>query len=98
MFTFRRMPLMGPGGGGGGGGGGAGGVGGATGGATGVSGPSAGTGAVIAGEFGTAGGVGRARSSGGYNTSRKAAMGSAMPIRSLIDPILSYVQATRGQL
>jgi hypothetical protein len=80
------------GGGGGGGGGGAGGVG-----AGSVSAPSAGTGAVIAGEFGT-GGTGRSRTSGGYNTSRKAAMSSAMPIRSLIDPILSYVQATRGQL
>jgi hypothetical protein len=25
-------------------------------------------------------------------------MNGAMPIRSLIDPILSYVQATRGQM
>ena len=103
------MGAGGAGGGGGGGGAGAGGVGGGAVSAVNASTVSTGGGASIGG-----GGLivplaaaaptvvpepGRpARTTGGYNFARKAAMNSAMPIRSLIDPILSYVQATRGQL
>jgi hypothetical protein len=89
---------MGAGGGGGGGGGGAGGVGGgavsAT--TTSVSSPSGGaiSGIDLSG-INVNAGFGQ-RTTGFYNTSRKAAASSSMPIRSLIEPINSYIQATRG--
>lgn len=86
---------MGAGGGGGGGGGGAGGVGGVSGPApTGTSG--GGTGAVINTSGISYGAPGYGRSARFVTTSRKAAASSSMPIRSLIEPLNSYIQATRG--
>lgn len=86
---------MGAGGGGGGGGGGAGagGVGGT--GAPAPTGVSSGGGGTL--NIDTSGfGRTATRATGFYNTSRKAAAASSMPVRSLIEPINSYIQATRG--